>query len=50
MPVGTVLVGEAAVKAGLIDAVGTLSDGLKKLNELISIRRRIGTGSAEAVH
>ena len=48
--VGTVLVGEAAVKAGLIDAVGTLSDGLKKLNELISIRRRIGTGSAEAVH
>lgn len=48
--VGTVLVGEAAVKAGLIDAVGTLSDGLRKLNDLIAIRRRMGSIAEEAVH
>jgi ATP-dependent protease ClpP protease subunit len=48
--VGTVLVGEAAVKAGLIDAVGTLSDSLRKLNELIAIRRRMGTNAEGAVH
>ena len=32
--VGTILYGEEAVKAGLIDSVGGLSDALKKLREL----------------
>lgn len=36
--VGTVLVGEDAVRAGLIDSVGSLSDALKKLDELIKAR------------
>jgi ClpP class serine protease len=42
--VGTVLVGQDAVDAGLIDSVGSLSDALGKLDELISIRRRISGG------
>ena len=42
--VGTVLVGQDAVDAGLIDSVGSLSDALEKLDELISIRRRISGG------
>lgn len=33
--VGTILIGEEAVKYGLINAVGGFSDALKKLNELI---------------
>lgn len=33
--VGTVLDGEEAVEAGLIDAIGGISDALRKLNELI---------------
>lgn len=40
--VGTVLVGEDAVRAGLIDSVGSLSDVLKKLDELIEARRGSG--------
>jgi ATP-dependent protease ClpP protease subunit len=38
--VGTVLFGEEAVKNGLIDQVGGLSDALKKLYELIDIKRK----------
>lgn len=37
--VGTVLFGEEATKSGLIDQVGGLSDAIKKLNELIELRR-----------
>lgn len=37
--VGTVLFGEEAVKNGLINEVGGLSDALRKLYELISINR-----------
>ncbi len=37
--VGTVLFGEEATQSGLIDQVGGLSDAIKKLNELIEIRR-----------
>jgi len=48
--VGTVLVGEAAVNAGLIDSVGNLSDGLRKLNDLIAIRRRMGALEEGAIH
>lgn len=38
--VGTVLVGEEAVEYGLIDEVGGLNDAIKKLRELISIRKK----------
>lgn len=37
--VGTVLIGPDAVKVGLIDEVGGLSDSLAKLNELIALKR-----------
>lgn len=37
--VGTVLFGEEAVKNGLIDDIGGLSDALKKLYEIIEINR-----------
>jgi len=39
-----VLVGQDAVDAGLIDSVGSLSDAIGKLNELISLRRKISGG------
>ena len=35
MDVGTVLDGEAAVREGLIDSLGTLSDALEKLCDMI---------------
>ena len=35
MDVGTVLDGEAAVKEGLIDSLGSLSDALEKLCDMI---------------
>jgi ATP-dependent protease ClpP protease subunit len=38
--VGVVLFGEEAVQTGLIDAVGGLSDAIKKLNELIEENRK----------
>ncbi|MCR4425289.1 MAG: ATP-dependent Clp protease proteolytic subunit [Firmicutes bacterium] len=41
--VGTVLVGDDAVAAGLIDSVGSLKDALRKLNELIEAKRKVGT-------
>lgn len=54
MDIGTVLDGEAAVDAGLIDSLGTLQDALAKLYELIdaegpkrSPRRRRPKGEAE---
>jgi ATP-dependent protease ClpP protease subunit len=45
--VGTVLFGEEAKKAGLIDAVGGLSDAISKLNELIDINRKRNVAAAE---
>ncbi len=36
---GTILVGEDAVKEGLIDAVGGISDALRKLNRMIEKRK-----------
>lgn len=38
--VGTMLEGEEAVKEGLIDAVGGMSDALRKLHEMIDKRKR----------
>lgn len=38
--VGTMLEGEEAVKEGLIDAVGGISDALKKLHEMIDENRK----------
>lgn len=40
MDVGTVLDGEAAVKEGLIDELGGLSDAISCLYELIEERER----------
>jgi len=40
--IGTVLVGVDAVNAGLIDEVGSLSPAVKKLNELIALRKKGG--------
>lgn len=37
--VGTLLEGEEAVREGLIDEVGGLSDALGKLHEMIDLRR-----------
>ncbi|MEA4884633.1 MAG: ATP-dependent Clp protease proteolytic subunit [Clostridia bacterium] len=49
--VGTVLVGETAVEAGLIDSVGGLSGALAKLDELIAARRKItGRKGKRRVH
>ncbi|MDD2202288.1 MAG: ATP-dependent Clp protease proteolytic subunit [Firmicutes bacterium] len=48
--VGTVLVGQDAVDAGLIDSVGSLADALQKLDELIAIRRKIGSRAKESIH
>ncbi|HAN87666.1 MAG TPA: translocation-enhancing protein TepA, partial [Firmicutes bacterium] len=48
--VGTVLVGQDAVNAGLIDSVGSLADALRKLDELIGIRRKIGSRAKESIH
>lgn len=44
--VGTIVVGEDAVKYGLIDQVGGLGDAIKKLNELIEA----GNAANEANH
>lgn len=41
MDVGTVLTGEAAVKEGLIDSIGSLSDALNWLYETIDEKRKI---------
>lgn len=40
--IGTVLVGVDAVNAGLIDEVGSLYPAVKKLNELIALRKKGG--------
>lgn len=40
--IGTVVVGKEAVECGLIDAVGGISDAVKKLEELIDERKRGG--------
>lgn len=48
--VGTVLVGQDAVDAGLIDSVGSLADALRKLDELIAIRRKIAGRAKERIH
>ncbi|WZL75027.1 ATP-dependent Clp protease proteolytic subunit [Clostridiaceae bacterium 35-E11] len=37
--VGTILIGKEAVKVGLIDEVGGLSDAMSKLKELITIKK-----------
>ncbi len=37
--IGTVLVGKDAVEVGLIDSVGGVADALKKLKDLIAIRK-----------
>jgi len=42
--VGTVLVGEEAVRVGLIDEVGGLSKALAKLRELIQLGKKPGKG------
>lgn len=34
--VGSILIGQQAVKAGIIDEVGSIGDAIKKLNELIT--------------
>lgn len=39
--VGTILVGEEAVKNGLIDEVGGLSKALKKLNDMMNSKEKI---------
>lgn len=39
--IGTVLVGEDAVKSGLIDEVGGIGDAVKKLQELIKIKKGV---------
>ena len=36
--IGTVIVGKKAVECGLIDEVGSISEAMKKLNELIAAR------------
>ena len=38
--VGTLLEGEDAVREGLIDEVGGLSDALKKLHQMIDERKK----------
>ena len=38
--VGTILDGEAAVREGLIDAIGGISDAVQKLHELIDASRK----------
>ena len=43
--VGTVLFGEEAVKNGIIDAMGGVSDSLKKLYELIEINKKFASSS-----
>lgn len=40
--IGTVVVGKDAVKYGLIDGLGTISDATKKLNELVDQRKQGG--------
>ncbi|OTA40892.1 MAG: hypothetical protein A6D92_12145 [Symbiobacterium thermophilum] len=42
--VGTVVVGPDAVREGLIDEVGGLSDAVAKLNQLIAERKRTRPG------
>lgn len=39
--IGTVLVGEQAVKEGIIDAVGGISDAFRKLNAFIEKRKQV---------
>lgn len=40
--VGTILFGEEAVKHGLIDSTGGLYEALKKLYELIDLKKKEG--------
>lgn len=42
--VGSIVFGEAAVECGLIDSVGSLSDALGKLKELIEAKKGQGEG------
>lgn len=42
--IGTAVGGNDAVKHGLIDAIGGIGDGLKKLNSLIELSRPAKTG------
>lgn len=44
--VGTVLIGKEAADAGLVDAVGGLSEALAKLNELIALGKKKVLGGA----
>ena len=45
--IGTVLVGEDAVKSGLIDEVGSLSSAIRKLDELIAKKKEESKGKGE---
>ncbi len=45
--VGTLIIGEEAVKQGLIDEVGGLDRAIKKLNQLIDIKERKENGRRE---
>ena len=42
--IGTVLVGTDAVKVGLIDEVGGLSEAVEKIKQLIDLRKRKNNG------
>jgi len=42
--IGTVLVGRDAVKVGLINEVGGLSEAVEKVKELIDLRKRKSNG------
>ncbi len=48
--IGTVLVGTDAVKSGLIDAVGGVSEAITKLRQLIEEQRRGGDDDAVDTH
>ena len=47
--VGTVLFGEEAARIGLIDQVGGLSDAIKKLKELIELKKKSNPSQEEGV-
>lgn len=47
--VGTVLFGEEAARIGLIDQVGGLSDGIKKLKELIDLKKKNSPSQEEGM-
>ena len=45
--VGSILVGEEAVKAGIIDAVGGMKEAMAKLHEMIEAQRREEKGKSQ---